>query len=78
MFAYSALAVAQSMAGDFGPDVSFGGVCGFASGFASKKAGKVAMLVRLILPLPAVEESARLIPFQSGPYVARMSRRKQP
>ena len=43
-------AVFSDLALDLGPGLSFGTVCGFASGFTLKKAGKVAVVVRLSQP----------------------------
>ena len=42
----------QALALEMGPTISLGTACGFASGFALKKAGKVAIVVRR-LPLLA-------------------------
>ena len=36
----------QALALEMGPTISLGTACGFASGFALKKAGKVAIVVR--------------------------------
>ena len=40
----------QALALEMGPTISLGTACGFASGFALKKAGKVAIVVRRLPP----------------------------
>ena len=53
---------------DLGPGLSFGTVCGFASGFTLKKAGKVAVVVRIL-------NSRRLSLLRSRSFVLLATRR---
>jgi uncharacterized membrane protein (Fun14 family) len=50
-------AVLGDLVVDLGPGLSFGTVCGFASGFTLKKAGKVAIVVRLPAEPPWLSHS---------------------